>query len=338
MGDRDLQGASVLGATAIVMFVQVSESNYELLPDMFGAIWHPSNTYIVHYDAKLDDGKISAAKALCDKLVGENVVELQRRNISWGGISVVMNVIQAMEQAMKLDVRFSHFVNLSPSHFPLVSPQQLRDVLLIRAGSSFGHFESMSSYHRKRDRAERLLEKLYIDPALYGSDGKIYGVTKHPFADAILKMAPLVKGESWLILSEDTVQHIVTSTEAKLWMLRLAGAHAPDEWVLQNIIASDEPRLSQTFNDNLQCIIWRHPQIRVKSGSHPLTLNAPEALWPVVHNSSALFARKFDGSKGSSLMKTLIKQHLWNNKDYLQRVQSRISLACAIVSESCRDS
>lgn len=249
-------------SVAVVMFMQICHSNAKRVSRVFEAIWHADNFYVVHFDRTMDEKERYDVIELCPLLNRTNVLHLPSMQLGWGGVTLVLNTIEAMEAVVQANVPFSHFLNVSPSDYPLVSPTQLRDILFQRLQITFGQFESLESYHTKGDRVERFVEHFYVDPAMYGVRGKIISTGKNPLSAQLVSTPNLVKGESWMILSRQAVQHIIRSTEAKEWLLQLAHVRAPDEWIFQNIVASNQVLASNAINDHLRFIRWTHENVR----------------------------------------------------------------------------
>jgi len=266
---------------------------------------------------------------------------------------VVLNTIAGMSFLMNWadqeKLPWSHFLFLSASHYPLTEPRDLLDLLSEFPQTSFGHFESLSSYTHKGDNNLRgKLSSVLLDPAIYDTEPpeEKLGSEWHPrlssmratIAWPVLPDATMVKGEAWMILSYEFCSYVISDAEAKRFLVRLATVHAPDEWYFQNLLVRSPLELAgEARNDHLHYIVWQDPRKGTEAiaGSHPVVLDSMEAFWSDLSKSGALFARKF--SIASTELLDRIDQNLRGNPSYLSLVRQRMSKACDARDQRCRD-
>lgn len=144
---------------SIAYFLQVSPANVRLLPRLVRAVYHPDNVYAVHYDVKISDADVKAATAgiaaALDARRGgsrqppptavtttpidgsatphpalpPNIHLMERRPITYRGVTTVLNTLDGMELLTKVDGRWDYFINLSAADYPLLSATAVRRLL-----------------------------------------------------------------------------------------------------------------------------------------------------------------------------------------------------------------
>ncbi|KAA8495786.1 Beta-glucuronosyltransferase GlcAT14B [Porphyridium purpureum] len=356
----------------IAFFIQLSAKNMEQLPRLLSALYHEHNAFVIHFDRRVPQAAyelviFASCKMLESKLkpgektrreskcaLPSNVLYLSRDYVTWGGVSIVLNVIRGMEWLLNhrafIDgpkkIMWSHLIYLSASAYPLVSPTDMH-ALLHRPEmktTSFVHMESLESYTRKGDTNVRgRLGMFRMDPGVFGmpvprtkdlcgskSAGGFSDVTRLPTDQ-------FYKGEFWSVLSRSAVSTIVHSTEAKTWLIRLSTFFVPDELFVQTVISQHQHLLDKARGDPLLYLCWTREMKEdgsVRVNAHPNVLTRDHS-FAKLRESGALLARKFD-ARSEHLMDRIEKE-LHNNEEYLKRVAMRMSSACRLKEQACRE-
>lgn len=163
-------GASVDPPEAdMAIFVQVSEANLPLFPRLLSRIHHPRNTYAVHFDASIPDAALSPVLATlaATPAYAANVVVMERAPLTYRGVSLVLNTLDAMEVALSSATPWTYWLNLSGSDYPLlpITTQRrlLADPLVARKPRTF--FTTTLTPATATIQHDRL-GYLFLDPAL----------------------------------------------------------------------------------------------------------------------------------------------------------------------------
>lgn len=127
----------------MAIFVQVSEANLPLFPRLLARIHHPRNTYAVHFDGSIPDATLSPVLAdlAASTAYAANVVVMERAHLTYRGVSLVLNTLDAMEVALQSATPWTYWINLSGSDYPLVpittQRRLLADPLVARKPRTF---------------------------------------------------------------------------------------------------------------------------------------------------------------------------------------------------------
>ncbi|GAB0495996.1 hypothetical protein MMPV_007306 [Pyropia vietnamensis] len=153
----------------MAIFVQVSEANLALFPRLLARIHHPRNTYAIHFDASIPDVALSPVLAdlAASTAYAANVVVMERAPLTYRGVSLVLNTLDAMEVALQSDTPWTYWLNLSGSDYPLVpittQRRLLADPLVARKPRTF--FTTTVTPATATITHNRL-GYLYLDPVL----------------------------------------------------------------------------------------------------------------------------------------------------------------------------
>ncbi len=115
-------------------FLQVSNSSLKHLPRLLRRIWHPENLYAVHFDVLIEpsSAKHALLEANLSSAVGAvptNILMMPREVVNYRGVSMLLNIMSAMQFLLDADPSWRYFINLSASDYPLISPDLLRELL-----------------------------------------------------------------------------------------------------------------------------------------------------------------------------------------------------------------
>ncbi|KAI9016809.1 hypothetical protein DFJ74DRAFT_678523, partial [Hyaloraphidium curvatum] len=213
--------------------------------------------------------------------------------ISYMGITIVLNTIEAIELLLDRSPTWTHFINLSGSDYPLVSQEALGDALDAASLDDEGRPIAVSfvevwpnsnnSHHWKTPG---------FDSGLAGSDNGLIFYSKH--WNTIPPPYPYEVGPAWVILSREFCEAVARGGEMRRLLVTLASTKVPDEALFQNFLGwtAAGRRLSKfVAGDSLRFYI------PVFNESHPRWLDKKN-LVDKAQASGAAFARKFrTGSK-----------------------------------------
>ncbi|MGA9867861.1 MAG: beta-1,6-N-acetylglucosaminyltransferase [Acetobacteraceae bacterium] len=106
-----------------VAYFVLCHSSRPFLLDLFRHLYSEENLYVLHCDQKAPADLHDLASGLSASF--RNVEKLPSRLCSWGGFSLVSATLDAMGYALIAQHRWDHFVILSESHLPLMSPDEI---------------------------------------------------------------------------------------------------------------------------------------------------------------------------------------------------------------------
>lgn len=297
-----LLSSSTPPPATLAIFIQASNFTLLHLPRLLTTLYHPSNHYLLHLDAKIPlSDRHFAIRQLTH--ARPNVHILPSEPITYAGVTMLVNTINAIETLLSHPWDF--FINLSAADYPLVSPVLMRQVLAPLAISSPppNFLQPQISTHPIFWFRHRRLELVYIDPALWMDshvplqDHALYASNvTHPLPPQ--RFPPLMKTEAWTILHRTFATYAVRSPQARRLQLALSTARASDELYFGTLLTN-----SMEFNKTLIADAFRfiHWQSNGKLQSRPIFLDdlfennrtLTKNVETMIEESGALFARKF---------------------------------------------
>lgn len=288
---------------SIAYFLQISASTLTLLPRLLRAIWHPGNTYVVHFDRKIPEyQRAHARSALFKGTTGEqykpNVHVMPSEVVTYRGISMVLNLLSAMQFALEKSSSWRFFINVSGSDYPLVSPLNQRRLLarnnFLSKERSF--FSFSDEYWWEESKVFRY-DRLFTDTSLSMNDSEsriIDSYTEQPLAS--IHNFTFTAAEAWMILHRKFVLHLLRSSHARRLLLAFSYTLEPEEHYFSTV-AFNHPEFNATNVPHaLRYVSWVHDGVH--SGQHPYYIDqkGPDGkTWTFrekVVQSGCLFARK----------------------------------------------
>lgn len=320
-GDDELEG-KVMGEADVAYFVQVSDNSLELLPRLLKRIWHERNLYALHFDAKIGDwkverivGMLNVSRGLDNEIVvGKeglwgNVWFMKRETVTYRGISMVLNIMNAMEFLVKVagesGKRWDFWINISGSDYPLLSPRDQRRLL----GSEFierGKKNFIGFFPKDRWETHQKMRfgKFFVDTGLALRRGlnKQTSVVKthveHPLAKDFGNF-DFVSVGAWMVLHRSAVNELLSSSLARQLLALFSYAIEPEEHYFGTVFYN-HPKLNDTLvHHSLRHVVWSKDGARNGNGQHPFYLDevAEDGSFPfykdVRRSAGVLFARKF---------------------------------------------
>lgn len=283
----------------IAYFVQVADSTAGHLPRLMKRLHHPNNAYAIHFDMKMDQEVVASVK---QKLFEENphfesnVHFMESELITYRGVSMVLNTINAMKFLLERDQNWHYFINLSGSDYPLASPATQR-TLLGRHVMHKINFMTEASKDRWAANIDYRVQHFYVDEALSFKTGPSI-VLQSSQLNPLARMMNFeyVSAEAWMINSRDFCRFVVTDGYARKMLLTFAFSVEPSEHYFSTLLWN-HPEYNRTIAHRaLRHVIWNHED-RV-AGQHPFLVDElqPDGTFTfkeIVRDSPNFFIRKF---------------------------------------------
>lgn len=332
----------------IAYFIQISDSTLTLLPRLLRSVWHPSNTYVIHFDKKIPEYQRTHASVALFRKKGKyksNVHVMESEVVTYRGISMVLNILSAMQAAMDHSDSWDYFINISGSDYPLVSPDNQRKLLATHDFMQRNRsFFSFSEHPWWEESHEYRYQNLYTDTSL------AFNETTSEVVDSYVEQ-PLAKihnftfaaAETWMILHRSYIRYLLTSSVARRMMLAFASSLEPEEHYFATLAYNVEEFNVSNVPHAMRHVVWVHDGEH--SGQHPyyLDMQAEDGkTWlfrEELDNSGCFFARKFRIQDSGLLgyIDTHINGMAKNSNDrhvqeYLSKVQ--LALECLAGMES----
>jgi len=293
---------------SIAIFLQIQRSTLKLLPRLFNRIYHPGNVYVVHFDTGVTrtEGLRWLMLANVSTVVrGElklpsNVRIMPSETVNYMGISMTLNTINALQEALDYSTTWRYFINISGSDYPLLSPRVLRTLL-----SHPGYSREFFCFSPLKRRFWHRFSFFSLDDALVPANVREnihQWLIPNPVAySARTRMR---KAEAWMIISRQFARYVTHSSFARRTLLLFAYSSMSDEMYFPTL-ASNSAFGGRTVDSCMRQIKWfdgrqwadQHPLYMDDLYDRNLTNNnnignrieSQEKL----QNYTAFFARKF---------------------------------------------
>lgn len=290
------------GHAKFAFFVQVSNVSLLQVPRLLRSIWHKNNVYVIHFDKKVDRQRREQMVALLQEgKMGRsgNVWVMDAEPVSYAGVSMLVNTLNAIGLLLKKDEDWDYFINLSAQDYPLVSPSNLRRLFGMRG------VREAAVNMLQRQEADKDLEwffgrrigRMHVDTALWdgwgaGSAVEEGGRLVEINATFPVESGSIVKTEGWVVLHRSFCEYAVGSAEARRLLMALATARAADELFFGTLITRNKKFGQSVRWDGMRFVLWG---MGGEKWSRPAFLDGFEGneMRGRVAKSGALFARKF---------------------------------------------
>ncbi|OSX69949.1 hypothetical protein BU14_0985s0001 [Porphyra umbilicalis] len=294
--------AEVTGAAAaappeadMAIFVQVSAASLPLFPRLMARLHHPRNSYAVHFDLAIPDDALAPTLSLLadTPAYAANVVVMERAALTYRGVSLVLNTLDAMEVALASPRPWSYWLNLSGSDYPLLPITTQRRLLAEPAVASRRRLflctaDEPRSHIITRDR----VSVLHVDPALAavgdadtaaadaaGLGDALFPVTNERRGYVAMPLYPaiaggLVKHEAWAVLHRDFVAYAARGAASRRSLLAFAYAADAMEHYWGSLAAGTAAWRGAVVPHCLRQVHWKFRGRRGRQ--HPLTVDEVE--------------------------------------------------------------
>lgn len=287
----------------IAFFIQISPTNVVLVPRLLSRIWHPDNTYCLHFDEKLETESLNFfTEALQSNPKLTNVFVMPSSSITYAGVSMLVNTLDGMHSLLLSNPSWDYFINLSGSDYPLISITAMRRLLGIPAVKN--HPINFVHYSTNRESwdalAKHRLGRLHFDFSLgFRPNHTIElaeSTVKHPVVSTDNIKIVIAKGESWIMVHRSFCEYAAHGNVGRRLLALFANMQSPAEHFFQTL-GWNHLELNRTLGrHSFRDVVWWHNGRR--SFQHPYTLDkrGPDgswSFWQGIAYSPNFFARKF---------------------------------------------
>ncbi len=285
--------------TSLAYFIQVSSSTLDHLPRLLDRIWEPSNCYAIHVDAKVDGGEYQMLRERIynqHKSYKGNIYFMQREPVTYAGISMVLNTLNAMQLLLEKKLNWNYFINLSGSDYPILSAKHQR-FLLANGPHRANYFHLCDQAHANKSSKHRL-GAFYVDHSLGFTNrtGSLqYLGMKNPI-HARLGFV-YVKAEAWMVTSRSFASYATSSPSSRKLLAASSYSKISDEMFFPTLA------YNSNFNETivptgLRSVFWSKPNVSMqeRQGYSPFyvdeNINGTWPWLPLIENSNGFFVRK----------------------------------------------
>lgn len=290
----------------IAFFIQVSSATVLHLPRLLKALHHPENVYAIHLDTKIAPQHVSLIKSLLSGNENyNNVIIVPSERISYAGVTMLLNTLNAIEILLEASLDWDFFINLSGADYPLVSPYALRK-LLGAPPVLMGRLNMLQVQKASRNLPwffKKRFGAIYLDPGLYpfssSNASEVLSIEMaNPLVTAKTNITSMVKTEGWVILHRSFSKYAVHSAQGRRLLVSYATVRASDEMFFGSLLESSQFKATTAWNA-MRFISW---SINGVSLARPAFLDEHDSdVREALVSSGALFARKF-GKAESDLL------------------------------------
>lgn len=293
----------------IAYFIQVSESNLPLVPRLLSRLYHPQNQFIIHFDRKIPTSLVLPMMRQFSRnstyMQNKNVQIMDREMITYRGVTMILNTLDAIQQLLSLSSTWEYFINLSGSDYPLVSPVMQRRLLALPfVQDRHANFFTLSPMRQWEPAEEFRFRKVAVDQGLAGDDV--------PVEDSRLRIlgvdSPLrgrlrfayARGEAWMILTRSACKFMIQNALSRKLLLTFANSQDPSEHYYVSLFWNHPVLNATVVPHSLRTVYWnlngrragQHPYV-IDSLFNDSTTNGSFSIWERLKMSPHFFARKF---------------------------------------------
>lgn len=310
----------------LAYFIQISQATLGHLPRLLARIHHTQNVYVIHFDRKIEakvTQRIRTSMLKRHPEYKDNVMYMEPELITYRGVSMLLNTINAMRELLRFNADWDYFINISGADYPLVSQTTMRTMLGVhlRQPLNFLSFAPMETWE---ENLGYRMDHIYIDEALsfQHDEGTVQQLpVKNPLARSM--QLQYANAEAWMINSRDFSQFVVTSGYARKMLLTFAYSVESSEHYFATLIWNHE-RFNRTIVGHaMREVIWHHEGQH--AGQHPFYVdekgaNGAFTFRKAVGGAPTFFIRKFKKAE-SPLMDFLDGR--WENEAHLKVVREK---------------
>lgn len=240
---------------------------------------------------------------------------VKRISIEWGGFGLAEATIEALKEVDKHPTQFDWISLLSGQDYPIKSNDFINRFLSNTTCSAFIEYTVLPDYHRWSPRGGYYrLDKYFFG---LGQTNKLAAKA----VNLLSSMFPFLRrrkletlkpyaGSQWWSINNDTLKYILCFIENHPeYNAFQRFTFAADEVYFHTIVLNAESIKQQTQNSSKRYIYWPDT-----SKPHPEILIEKDL--PVIAQSDALFARKFDAEKDEKILDLIDERCLQNSVAY----------------------
>lgn len=256
-----------------------------------------------------------------------NVFFMQSEPITYRGISMVLNTINAMKVLLEREEHWDYFINISGSDYPLASPLLQRRLLGRHVKNAF-NFMTYSPPEKWGKNAEYRMDNFYVDETLGFKDhgSNIQQLKQiNPLAKSL--NVEYTNAEAWMINSRDFCQFVVTSGYARKMLLTFAYSADSAEHYFSTLLWNHPVYNRTIVSHAMRQVVWFHEGH--EAGQHPFNVDEVDSngsfiFQKVIKESPNFFVRKF--KKNDSAMMDWIDERL-NLKERVRKITNHYEWA-----------
>lgn len=311
----------------IAFFIQISDATVAHLPRLLNRIYHANHTFLIHFDKKVDPMLTQRVQNNLFKrnaAYRDNVHFMRPELITYRGISMLLNTINAMRHLLKVDSKWHYFINISGADYPLVSQRTMRSMLgkHIKNPLNFVTFAPKSKW---KENLGFRVDHIYVDEALsFQTEGGT--VQQLPALNPIARKMKLtyVNAEAWMINSREFCKFVVTSGFARKLLVAFAYSVESSEHYFATLLWNHDYFNRTTVAHSMRHVVWDFEGRR--AGQHPFYVDERDGnnnfvLRKAVESAPTFFIRKFK-SADSPLMDVVDER--WANEGHLRNVREKM--------------
>jgi len=288
----------------------LAHKNPQQVRRMLGAIDHPDDVFVLHFDERSPGELHHLAREWADSR--PNVIIQKSRTILWGGPQLVETQIEAMRLALAhpANIPWTHFINLSGQDFPLEARPQIIAQLESAPSASYVDWFDPFETGQWADLTHRIgrwhlhsptLQRLLSLPGLGRRIRQVLGwQNRLPFVPHFWREPATFfryfGGSNHVILSREACTYCAENPEAERIRKWLVKTGIPDESTFQSILLNS-PLAPTLVKHN-----WRIIDFAIGT-QHPLTFKSDDFLRLIT--SGEWFARKFDEAVDATILSKL---------------------------------
>lgn len=273
-------------------------------------ISRPGGTVFIHIDKKVDIGEYEYLFRRVENALFLD--EKKRIKVEWGGFSMVKATLNLIDMAYRYHRKFDRYCLLSGSDYPIKNTQEIFKRLENDA-------EFMFIGSKLTSRSESAAHKAFI--RYYHFNDNLL-LKKHKLSGKLRRKSyakiALYHGSQWFCLSTKAIEYVIDFINRNPDYIKyMKYTHCPDEIFFTSIIKSSpySEKISFDFERKTrQSSIYLHTvqgihyidwsEVSNDRGSpRVLTMRDKDA----IHNTNALFARKFDHNESIYLLEYIDK-------------------------------
>lgn len=324
---------SLTDSVNIAYFIQVVPASLPHFPRLFRRVYHPDNTYGLHFDVKIlqaDVDKLMAQIQSSIPTFRQNTHLVPSDVIVYNGVSMVLNTLAALTFLLDASDQWQFFINLSGNDYPLTEAYLPRQ-LLAQALPFSPIFLSLGNESMWMERFKIRADYLHFDPSLSHSlqnPELLETDQRNPILPNIA-FTP-VHAEAWMILPRSFCHFLIHSPIARRMLLSVANMRGSDEFFFSTL-AYNHPEFNKSIvPHSFRKVIWKLDGKH--AGQHPYYIDEyMDGQWVFLNelrDSPQLHARKFLQSD-SALMDYI--DAFANHPDRVVKTRREFSKAISIL-------
>ncbi|CAN8077185.1 unnamed protein product [Agarophyton chilense] len=282
----------------IAYFIQISEATVPHLPRLLKSIYHPKNVYAVHFDLKISKDDVQQVVQELRRQIGEakNLHIMPSELITYRGISMLLNTINAIHLLFEKDDSWDYFINISGSDYPLVTAESQRQLLGHELGLNYFTYAPSEKW---AGMAENRLSEIWFDESIaFRQNASLGKLQKLPIRNPLVdqRQFEVTHAEAWMISSREFCDFVLKSDMARKMLVAFSYAVDSSEHYFASLAWNQEKFKKTIVTHSMRLVIWFHEGNL--SGQHPYYVderreNGEYEFRSKIEKSVLFFARKF---------------------------------------------